>query len=376
MNIKKNNSRKLSDADEEQAVRTLTKYYPLNEETNAFEITLRYEKASDLFDASAGTLTPKISEEVTDHMSDLLEDIPKGYKADFSIRVDDYEGYSSGLLMAGINDALFFRHRRFFRDMIQKGMTTGILLLAGVVMILVLTIGKQIGWWGGDDTVSEILTYMLDTLGCVLIWEGLYNALVEKPEAFVFEQTISRKVRSISFYQADEGSAAASESIESIAALTSSNRKKLRTKRLLLLSGFALICLAIAWVLQTLGIIIKPENFGEKVTEELILDMLVAPLIGAVGILSLRAYESKLPNTPYTSLFAAIILYPIVNAFLILFGAKGNLAPTETILAVSVILAGLTFIVAYTTNYIQHELDIRQHHLRAESDTALRQQKK
>ena len=342
MSTTKNSFRNLSGKDEEQTIRTLTRYYPLDEETSTFEIALHYEKASDLFEENADTLekASRISDGITDRMSEILDDIPNGYSADVSIRVDDYEGYSSEQLMDGVKDALFFRHRRFLHESTQ-----------------ILTIGKQIGWWGGDDTVSEILTFMLDTLGTVLIWEGLNMAFVNEPEEYVFERKISHKVSSIRFYQGNKDRAAASESRESISALMAINRKKLITKRLLLIGGFSLICLAAAWVLQTIGIIINPDIFGEKVTLELILDILVALVVGTAGVLSLRAYEGKLRNSPIVLAFAAVSLCPIVNAFIMLFRDGSTLAPIQTILAIFVIVAGLTFLTGYGMYYIQSRQD-------------------
>ena len=41
MNTMKNNISNLFGKDEEQTIRTLAKYYPLNEATNTFEIALR-----------------------------------------------------------------------------------------------------------------------------------------------------------------------------------------------------------------------------------------------------------------------------------------------------------------------------------------------
>ena len=93
MGASKNKSRNISGKKDEQTIRTLTRYYPLNEETNSFEIALHYEKASDLFEENTDTFErpSRISDSITDRMSEVLDDIPKGYSADISIRVDDYE---------------------------------------------------------------------------------------------------------------------------------------------------------------------------------------------------------------------------------------------------------------------------------------------
>ena len=363
MSTTKSGIKNLFGKDEVQTIRTLAKYYPLNEETSTFEMALHYERASDLFEDNADNLekTSRISESITDRMSEMLDDIPNGYSADVSIRVDDYESYTSEQLMDGLKDTLFLRHRRFLHEAIQNGLKTGTLIVAGIVMILILTIGRQIGWWGGDDTISEILTYMLDTLGCVLIWEGLYMAFLEEPEEYVFEQKISHKISSISFWQDNKDRAAASESRENISALMAINRKILLAKRLLLFSGFSLLCLSIAWVLQTLGIIINPEVFGEKVTVELILDMGVAILAGAAGVLSLLTYEEKMKDSPIALAFAAaVILYTTVYGSIMLFGEGSKLIPIEMILVICIIIAGLTFLIGHGMNYALYRQNKRR----------------
>ena len=70
MSTTKSNIRNRLGKDEEQTIRTLTRYYPLNEETNSFEIALRYEKASDLFEENADNLdkASRVSESITERM--------------------------------------------------------------------------------------------------------------------------------------------------------------------------------------------------------------------------------------------------------------------------------------------------------------------
>ena len=137
MSTTKNNIRNLFGKDGEQTIRTLARYYPLNEDTNTFEIALRYEKASDLFEENTDTLekASRISDSITDRISETLDDIPDEYSADISIRVDDYEGYSSEQLMDGIKDALFFRHRRFLHEKTRNGLKAGRLIVSGIIMI-------------------------------------------------------------------------------------------------------------------------------------------------------------------------------------------------------------------------------------------------
>ena len=139
------------------------------------------------------------------------------------------------------------------------------------------------------------------------------------------------------------------------------NRKILLAKRLLLFSGFSLLCLSIVWVLQTLGIIINPEVFGEKVTVELILDMGVAILAGAAGVLSLLTYEEKMKDSPIALVFAAaVILYTTVYGFIMLFGEGSKLIPIEVILVICIIIAGLTFLIGHGMNYALYRQNKRR----------------
>ena len=112
-------------------------------------------------------------------------------------------------------------------------------------------------------------------------------------------------------------------------------------------------------MLQTLGIIINPAKFGEKVTVELIQDMVIAPLIGAAGALALRAYEEKVRNPSVVLVFAAIVLYPIVYAFITLFRQGSALVPTQTILSIFVIITGVFFLAGCGMYYFHGRQDRR-----------------
>ena len=357
MSRTKNNNRHVSVSEKEQYNRTLEKYYPLDRETNTYEIPMHYEKASDLFyeNCDVDEASPRFSEEITDQISEVLDDIPRGYRADFSITIGDYEGYSSKQLMEWFKDALFLRHHRFLHESTRKGLRIGCFIVIGVVIILIQTIGKQIGWWGGDDTVSGILSYMLDTLGCVFIWEGLYMIFLEEKEEVVFKRKIYKKVSTISFYNEHSDKATASENRESIYALMATNRKKLYAKRMLLISGYSMIALSVGWLLQTIGIMINPQLFGEKIDALITLDFVFALLLGAIGALALLVYAGILQNRLIFLLLAIFIFYPTIHIFVVRIGNGQIIAPTEVILGILIILAGMLFVIGLVMDYVQYK---------------------
>lgn len=96
-----------SDIEMEQSVSKLARYYRLDRKRKVFDIPMHFKKASDLFCGNVDFMDePKISDKTTDMMVELLNDIPPGYKADLSITIDDYEGFSSRQILRGLNDAL------------------------------------------------------------------------------------------------------------------------------------------------------------------------------------------------------------------------------------------------------------------------------
>ena len=252
----KKNRRFLSSYEIEQqgVVDKLSGYYRCDKENKVFEVPLHYGKASELyFDNVEFQDKPNISDEATDNMVELLQDIPEGYKAEFSITIDDYEGVDPEKVLDGINDALSFRHLRFLRESTGKGIKVGFLMFVGVSLIMLKTYGILFGWWGEGNVASDLFTYVLDIFGCVLIWESVYGVFVDRSEEIVFEKAISRKVHAIKLYDEQNNEALSGEDSQGIMTLMGRNRKKLISSRLLLLSGFSLLAIAVADVLWTVA---------------------------------------------------------------------------------------------------------------------------
>ena len=240
--------------EQDGAVEKLSDYYGYDRKKKIFEIPLHYEKASELyFDNVEFREKPNISDEATDNMVELLQDIPEGYKAEFSITIDDYEGVEPERVMEGINDALSLRHLRFIRENTGKGIKIGFLMFMGVTFILLKTYGILFGWWGEGNVASDLFTYVIDIFGCVLIWECVYGLFVDRSEEIDFERAISKKVHSIKLYDERADKALSGEDSQSLTIIMGRNRKKLLSNRLLLLSGFSLLAIAVADILWTIA---------------------------------------------------------------------------------------------------------------------------
>lgn len=237
--------------EQKEVVDRVSEYYPYDKRRKVFEIPLHYEKASDLyFDNVEFSNKPNISDEATDNMVELLKDIPDGYKAEFSVTIDDYEGVSPRKVLEGINDTLALRHLRFLKEDTAKMIKIGFLMFVGVSLILTKTYGDISGWWGEGTVSSDLFTYILDTFGCVLIWESVYGIFVDRSEEMDFERAMSRKVHSIKLYDSDADEALSREDGRTLVSIMHRNRKKMISGRMLLLSGFSLLAVSVSDLLS------------------------------------------------------------------------------------------------------------------------------
>ena len=283
-------------------VSRLSEYYSLDEKNKVFEIPLHYEKASDLFIGNVEYLgKPKISDETTNSMAEMLDDIPEGYKADFSITIDDYQDIPSSNILQGIIDALTFRHLRFVQENTRKGIKVGLLMFIGASFILLKTYGIIFDWWGDGTVNSDMLTYILDIFGCVLIWESVYALFVDRSEEIDFERAISRKVHSIRLYDENNEGILAQEDSRNIMSIMSRNKRKLSSNHMLLLSGFSLLALAVSDLLTMVSILVNgtwiPEDApGLYITVYILAGSLSVLILCSVASTAINIYRGKNVN--------------------------------------------------------------------------------
>lgn len=366
MNRQKLRFQSLYEIELSRTVRKLSRHYRLNEENKSFEIALYYEKASDLFDENvAMNGKPRISDDVTDRMAQMLDDIPDGYKARFTLTIEDYGEYTPEQILDGVNDALSFRHLRFLRQSKRADLRTGIMMVVGISFILLMTVGNFSGWWGEDNVISEVLTYMMDTLGCVLIWEAIYAIFVESTDDFIFEEKVSRKVQYIGVFREGDKRALSGEGSKKISDMMRYNRKKLLTKKLLKLSGFSLIILAVWNMLDgthSISNIRGEEGFSFAFLNSGIMSFLISVLGLWLGILALRAYAGKFRHIVLGLVLAVLMIISLVADIILLRTQQST--PQEIILVVFEIIVEASFAVGISMYIAQY---IRENRMNRES---------
>ena len=296
--------------EQEGIVSKLSEYYEYNKDNKVFEIPLHYEKASELYCENVEFREkPNISDEATDNMVDLLQDIPEGYKAEFSITIDDYEGVSPDKVLDGINDALSFRHLRFLRESTGKGIKVGFLMFIGVSFIMLKTYGILFGWWGEGNVASDLFTYVLDIFGCVLIWESVYGVFVDRSEEIVFEKAMSKKVSAIKLYDEQNNEALSGEDSHNLMTIMGRNKKKLFSSRLLLLSGFSLLGVSVSDILWSVANARNYTEFGMlSIIIVYTIGFLSALVSAKVGMTAIQIYRGTFHKN-ITGAMATIFMF-------------------------------------------------------------------
>ena len=343
---KKRRFQSASDIERERLLDRFAGYYSLDEENNVFKIPLHFEKASDMLSPNVEVLDkPKISRATTEMMQEQLDDIPRGFKADFSITIDDYEGYSPNKILSGINDALLFRHLRYVHWKSRKGIQVGTLLVFGIALIVLMIVGDYSGIWGSDNVVSEIYMYLLDTFGCVLIWESVYSIFVERSDEVYFERTILKKIHSIEIHDRATGEILASEASESISYQMTGNKKKILSNILLLLGGFSLISLAIFVFIQCLADIRLAKEYGLFFFVFAVsLRLISSAITASVGFMALRVYRGKHRHRIWGTVATFLMIILLVGNIISLIGSE-EVDASGIMLIVFYIFSEATFIV-------------------------------
>ncbi|MBQ9810146.1 MAG: hypothetical protein IJM52_03210 [Spirochaetales bacterium] len=341
----------------------LSEYYDYDEKKKVFEIPLHYEKASDLYCPNVDFKEkPNISDETTDNMVDLLQDIPDGRKAEFSITIDDYEGIAPGKVLEGINDALALRHLRFIHEDTAKGIKVGMLMFFGASLILLKTYGILFGWWGEGNVSSDLFTYILDIFGCVLIWESIYGVFVDRSEEIAFEKAISKKVHAIKLYDESGNKALSGEGSSSLITIMGRNKKKQISNRLLLLSGFSLLAASISDLLWTIQNASTYTEFGLlSVIVAAVIGLISALVIARVGFVAISIYRGRFTKN-ITGAILTVIMLGILVGNIVTLNISAREVMISTIFKIIVEAAFVVGLVLRFSYFIELNKSYREKH--------------
>lgn len=182
----------------------LKKYYDLNSEQKIIDISLHYDRASDILDKSIGNpLHPQFKDEVLQKINSTILNTKQGYKLAINFEINDYENYTPNNIIESFNDTLELKQYASRKKRQVKELISSILILIGTLLLLLMAIVKQENIIV-DETNNEIVCEIIDIIAWVFIWEAASMLFLEHSEQTIFALQIRKRVTSISFYKKGE----------------------------------------------------------------------------------------------------------------------------------------------------------------------------
>ena len=346
---------------QQRRVELLKEHYEFDEASKTFDIVLHFQKASEIFNERLDLLKKRVmKEEILEEVANLLSDIPKGYKADLSLVIDDYEGIPYEEILDAFHNILKVRLNRFQAAKNSKYYKVGALVLIGILMIATMILGEVMQWWGGESIEGRLVSYVIDTAGCVLIWEGLYSALLERGYDAALGHTLSTRLSTIGLYRNDGSDEALLLERNGEAVIV--EKEKLGQKAgasCLYLSGFFLVGAGLIGVLLRTPILASMASAGGLVTFFLLVfELLAAVFYCGLGFLAITMFSENYRYFILTSIAAVIVFALVTSSFVGLF--LGQSSPANIITAVFSLFAMTLFVIGFGLSTYHRRHDIKR----------------
>lgn len=218
------------------------KYYDVDEENKLVHLCFHFEKASDILKVEyGGGKNPVIDGTIIENISKTLSKIPLGYKADINFVIDDYEGNKPDELLTALNDSIEIGHYGVLKETRKKGLQIALLIMAGVLCLILMNLGRGAGWFGEGST-EELISEIIDITGWVFIWEAVTLMFISPSEEKTRTILYRKRVNSVSFYEKNNEKPLVKEKCQAIFAEWAEESSAIRSSRLLyLVAGVGLI---------------------------------------------------------------------------------------------------------------------------------------
>ncbi len=330
------NNKKLDFIKDERQLELIKKYYDVDIDNKIINITLHYDKASDILDVTASSKkSPLFLHEPLEKINDLISNAPFGYKLAINFEIDDYEGYDPKNIISSFNDTLELsqyaarKHRQF------KQLLSATLVLIGVLLLFFMVVSKNLMWFG-NGIKAEIINEVINITAWVFVWEAVTLLFLEHSEEVKFALKIRRGVFQIAMYKTGEEQPRAKEkALDVFGKWENEGNFKIAGKYFLLISSMALIFMAFYNVFTFASNLKYMET--NKIGLFIFITMSTAITSICAGIGGLAIYVGKKKNR-----FARLAkVYSLIFFVLII-----------CILAVSIALGNIEFIISLSTTLL------------------------
>ena len=337
----------------------LKRHYDYDEATKTFDIVLHYQTADELFDAHFDlTKLPVIDDAVIDTVSDMLDYIPMGYKAEFSLVIDDYGKHDPSSVLSAFNEALRIRYDLYQAESKRHGTKIGILMLFGLFFIVVTIVGEVDGWWKETDVSLRLINYFLDTLGCVLIWEGIYAALLDPNELLSFGGKLTHRMGGLGIYGSESDNPLCSETDGVIASLLRNDFRKRAGSMCLLISAFGFFLTGITDVIVGISPLVAAIEAGQNLALPILGPLATLVICIALGLLTFRLFYED--YRWFILNIVANVLFLFMIGLEIYFLCSGKVSGGEIVSDALMLAVLVLYIIGFAITSVLHWKDKRE----------------
>ena len=323
----------------------IRKYYNVDEENKTIDVTLKYEKASDILITNFTNLNhPLFNNEVFEKISNIIDNAPSGFKVNINFQILDFENYTPKELIESFNDTLELSQYSARKARQRKELTSAILILAGVILLFFNVVG-QANHWFGDEIKNDIIVEIIDIAAWVFIWEAVYMLFLEHSEQLKLALKIRHFVNNIAIYQNDLKNALVNEPSSSIFTKWENEDKTKRIgKHLFLISSFAFIFLAFYNLYFIYTLLIGDYAINVKIftTIFLVVSIIIELLAGIGGIFKYLNKPSSLSK--FVGIYATIQTIIVIISLILLFISANA---SQIISAISSFIFNIFYIIGY-----------------------------
>ena len=341
----------LSPRDRSQ-IEGLKKAFSLNEETNTFSVTLHYPSVEDILVNELESDCPVFKDEIMEPVNQILNNIPRGYHADFLLVIDDYGEYSPQQIINSFNRMIENGHYRYKISTEKNYRKTAVLLLSGLLLVLLLVMGRISGWWEDSSDLWESLSdYTIDVIACVIIWEGVWMAFIDHSREENYEYIISRKLSNIFLCKGTKFNILASESVADYVLANSNPRLEKVTNLFLLIASFGLMCSSLFSIVGDSVSLIEDMNSGavNNAFPKLAMAIISFLVMLTLGVFSYKLFKEDFRYIIPTGIIGIIAFGTVVYDFIILLQSEFDYSYILEFVIFAI------FIIAYILAFNKHK---------------------
>ncbi len=340
--------KKKIDPVKDRQIELYQEYYDVDEANKTIDISLHYEKASELLNLNMCKKEhPLFGKSFLEEVQEIIENAPIGYKLHLNFEIDDYEGYDPKVLIKSFNDTLELGQYNSRNEKQRKQWISAILVLIGILILFMMTIIKD-NEILGEGIRSSIITEVMDIIAWVFVWEAATILFLDHSEQTKLTLFIKHRVSKIAMYQTgSENPLIVEEGNNVFSKWTDEKVKKIGKYSLLISSSFILFMSfynIYAFIIQVKGDQIEKADFALNLIV-LIITTILAILAGIAGILTFNGKKSKI--TKFVGIYAIILLVIVILQIIMTISYR---EPVYVVSAIFSFIFNLFYIFGYFVN--------------------------